>query len=192
MERTGDTREQIMEKASELLMRRGFNGFSYRDISTHLGVKNAAIHYHFPSKTDLAVALVARYQDILRSQTSSFMAYGGPATHQVEGLFQFTQSQFCNGRCICPMGAFSVDFDDLPDEVKSATEQFMTDSIKWLTQALETGREQDEFSFEGNSDNKAMAILATLQGAMQMARVGDSEILDGVIDQIRAELSMTA
>jgi len=185
-----DTRAQIMDKATELLMQRGFNGFSYRDISTHLGMKNAAIHYHFPSKTDLALALVDEYQQTLRSRTSSFMAYGGPATPQLEGLFLFTRSQFCTGRCVCPMGAFSVDFDDLPQEVKTATERFMKDSIKWLTQVLEAGTEQNEFCFDGDSKQKAIGILATLQGARQMARVGNTEILDGVIDQIRNEILM--
>lgn len=183
-----DTRELIMDKATELLMQRGFNGFSYRDISSHLGMKNAAIHYHFPSKTDLALALVDEYQQTLRGNTSSFMAYGGPATPQLEGLFLFTRNQVANGRCICPMGAFAVDFDDLPEEVKLATERFMKDSIKWLTQVLEAGREQNEFVFEGESKQKAIGILATLQGARQMARVGNTGILDGVVDQIRNEI----
>jgi AcrR family transcriptional regulator len=191
MGRLIDTRDQIMEKASELLTQHGFNGFSYRDISTHLGVKNAAIHYHFPSKTDLALALVDEYQQTLRNQTSAFMAYGGAATPQIQGLFMFTESQFCMGRCICPFGALSVDFSDLPEEVRNATEQFMSDSVKWLTFALETGREQDEFSFEGIAEQKAIAILAALQGARQMARIQGIDVLKIVINQIRNDIGMS-
>jgi len=74
MARISDTREQIMDRAAQLLMSRGFNGFSYRDISTHLGVKNAAVHYHFPAKADLAIALIDEYRKTLRSRTSEFMA----------------------------------------------------------------------------------------------------------------------
>ena len=66
MIRMTDTREQIMDRAAQLLMSRGYNGFSYRDISSHLGVKNAAVHYHFPVKADLAVALVEEYRQLLR------------------------------------------------------------------------------------------------------------------------------
>ena len=51
MKATRDTREQIVDTALQLLMQRGVNGFSYRDISEPLGIKNAAVHYHFPSKT---------------------------------------------------------------------------------------------------------------------------------------------
>jgi TetR/AcrR family transcriptional repressor of nem operon len=190
MGRISDTRDQIMDKAAELLTQRGFNGFSYRDISTHLGVKNAAIHYHFPSKADLAMALVGEYQQTLRNQTSAFLAYGGPATPQMEGLFMFTESQYCMGRCICPFGALSVDFDDLPEEVKGATEKFMSDSVKWLSRVLEVGKEQDEFKFEGDATQKAIGIIATLQGARQMARIQGDVTLSDVIHQIRIDIGM--
>jgi TetR/AcrR family transcriptional repressor of nem operon len=66
MKQNNDTRGQIMDRAAQLLMSRGYKGFSYRDISSHLGVKNAAVHYHFPAKTDLALALVDEYRQTLR------------------------------------------------------------------------------------------------------------------------------
>lgn len=191
MARISDTREQIMDRAGQLLMSRGFNGFSYRDISTHLGVKNAAVHYHFPSKSDLAMALVDEYRNTLRKSTSEFMAYGGPALPQLEGFFTFTSYQCAKGRCICPFGAFSVDFTDIPDEVRKATADFMEDTIKWLSRVLEVGREQNEFSFSGDPRPKALLILAGLQGARQMARIDGIEILDDVIGQIRADLDIS-
>ena len=58
MNQTGNTRECIIQTAHRLLLQRGINGFSYRDIAEPLGVKNAAIHYHFPSKMDLIKALI--------------------------------------------------------------------------------------------------------------------------------------
>ncbi|MCJ7815695.1 MAG: TetR/AcrR family transcriptional regulator, partial [Xanthomonadales bacterium] len=58
MNQVSNTREQIIDKAFQLMLQRGMNGFSYRDISEPLGVKNAAIHYHFPNKTDLIKALI--------------------------------------------------------------------------------------------------------------------------------------
>lgn len=192
MIRISDTRNQIMDRAAQLLTSRGFNGFSYRDISSHLGVKNAAIHYHFPAKADLALALVDEYRQTLRKRTSEFMAYGGSALQQMEGLFIFTSRQCELGRCICPFGAFSIDYNELPEAVRQATASFMDDSIKWLTQVLEVGREQDEFKFVGDSRSKAISILAALQGARQMARIHDFELLNDVIVQIRSELQITS
>lgn len=171
-------------------MSRGFNGFSYRDISSHLGVKNAAVHYHFPAKADLALALVEEYRQLLRDRTSEFMAYGGEALPQLEGFFTFTSFQCEKGRCICPFGAFSIDYTELPEGVRKVIIGFMDETIKWLTQVLEVGRSQDEFSFSGDARLKALSILAGLQGARQMARINGIDILDDVITQVRNELGI--
>ena len=54
MEPTTTVREQILDHAITLMMLRGYNGFSYRDLSELVGVKTSSIHYYFPSKEDLA------------------------------------------------------------------------------------------------------------------------------------------
>lgn len=192
MVRLNDTREQIMDRAAQLLMSRGFNGFSYRDISAHLGVKNAAIHYHFPTKNDLALALVDDYRKMLRSRTSEFMAYGGSALTQLEGFFSFTTKQCHLGRCICPFGAFSVDFGDLPEDLRKATEKFMDETIMWFSRVMEVGRDEGEFSFTGEARAKALTIIAALQGARQLARIHDIQLLDDVVGQIRLDLGLVA
>ena len=37
-------REQLLDHAQVLLMTRGYNGFSYRDLSALVGVKTSSIH----------------------------------------------------------------------------------------------------------------------------------------------------
>lgn len=186
------TREQIIDKAFQLLLQRGLNGFSYRDISEPLGIKNAAIHYHFPNKMDLVKTLIEENQQVLRKSTSEFMAYGGSARQQLEGLFAFTLFQFSHDRPICIIGALSIDYEELPEEIKEANDRFTRDSNKWLTRVLELGRKQGEFSFQGEPWVKALSILATIQGARQMARVAKVEnYLETVFSQIRLDLGIS-
>ena len=45
METTKTVREQILDHAITLMMLRGYNGFSYRDLSELVGVKTSSIHY---------------------------------------------------------------------------------------------------------------------------------------------------
>ena len=66
----------------------------------------------------------------------------------------------------------------------------MADSIQWLTKVMETGREQGEFDFRGDSMSKAATILATVQGARQMARIHGHDYLQRVFGQIRADLGI--
>ncbi len=57
------TRELLLAHAEKLIRTRGCNGFSYRDLAEHVGVKTSSIHYYFPGKDDLlyeAVEATAR------------------------------------------------------------------------------------------------------------------------------------
>lgn len=190
MAQISNTRDQIIDKAFQLMLQRGLNGFSYRDISEPLGVKNAAIHYHFPNKMDLIKALINENHQVLRRSTSEFMAYGGPARPQLEGLFHFTMNQCECGRPICMVGVLAIDYDALTDDIKEANNRFMKDSVSWLTRVMEIGREQKEFHFEGEAMSKAVSILAMIQGARQLARVHGLDYLEKIFEQIRTDLGI--
>jgi TetR/AcrR family transcriptional repressor of nem operon len=190
MNQTGNTRETIIETAHRLLLQRGINGFSYRDIAEPLGVKNAAIHYHFPNKMDLVKALIEDNYAVLRKATAEFMAYGGAARPQLEGLFEYARHQCACGRPVCMVGALSIDFEELPDGVRRALDRFMRDSVAWLAKVLETGREQGEFDFRGQARSKAAAILATIQGSRQLARIHGMDMLEATFAQIRTDLGI--
>ena len=153
-------------------------------------MKNAAIHYHFPNKMDLIAALIDENHQLLKKVTSEFMAYGGPARPQLEGLFAFTMNQCQCGRPICMVGALAIDYDDLSDNIKDANDNFMQDSVKWLSTVLETGREREEFTFEGDTERKSISILAMIQGARQMARVHGLDILKSMFEQVRTDLGI--
>ena len=190
MQTVNDTKSAILERAMVLLQSKGLDGFSYRDISEPMGVKNAAIHYHYPSKTDLALAMIEHYQGILRKNTASFMAYGGSALEQLDGLMRFTRNECDNNRSICPIGALSINMEALDEKVVKALQRFMDDSHKWLTRVLEVGLEQDEVAFEGDPEQKAWALLASLQGARQLARLHGVSTIDTIIEQEKAQLGI--
>ena len=62
---TTDTRETIMRAAGAMVQNRGYNALSFRELAAEVGVKSSSVHYHFPTKGDLAVALARRYTDNL-------------------------------------------------------------------------------------------------------------------------------
>src|ERR1700723_2046302 len=59
-----DAATAILDAAERLAQTRGYNGFSYADIATQLGVTKASLHYHFPSKAELGRALIERYRGV--------------------------------------------------------------------------------------------------------------------------------
>ena len=63
------TREQLLTVAADLLQRVGYASFSFRDLAEAVGIRAASVHYHFPTKADLGVALV----DWFRAQSDPQM-----------------------------------------------------------------------------------------------------------------------
>lgn len=54
----GDTRQRILDVALRRFAEQGYAGTSIRDIAEELEVTKAAVHYHFPSKEQMAQALL--------------------------------------------------------------------------------------------------------------------------------------
>ena len=183
-----DTRSKIVEVAQQLLLERGYNGFSYQDISKPLGVKNAAIHYHFPTKEDLGVALINDFREVLRARTTDFMQSGGNPVNQLEGYIGFILDSFQRDQTICPMGILAVDLYTLPEKMRIHAQLLVHEMIRWLTRVLDAGRDAGLFFFNGPAVDKAVVVKSVLQGAAQLARLNGAGILDHAVVQLRRDL----
>jgi TetR/AcrR family transcriptional repressor of nem operon len=51
-------RKKILAIAKDFIQQVGFDSVSFRDIASAIGIKSSSIHYHFPSKNSLAIALI--------------------------------------------------------------------------------------------------------------------------------------
>ncbi len=66
-----NTREQIIQLADTLIRERGYNAFSFYDISKKIEFKTAYIHYHFPVKLNLGVAVIERHiKNLFKNHTT--------------------------------------------------------------------------------------------------------------------------
>ena len=61
----GGTHSLLLDLAETLIRKRGYDGFSYADIASDAGIRKASIHYHFPTKPDLGLAVLDRYKERL-------------------------------------------------------------------------------------------------------------------------------
>nr|WP_199067386.1 TetR/AcrR family transcriptional regulator [Chromobacterium sp. ASV5] len=182
-----DTRKRILDLAEELLLSRGFNAFSYQHISSALGVRNAAIHYHFPRKTDLGVALIQRY----RRRFQRFVEQQGdlsPAA-QLENYFGLSDSYYLRHKQICPSGVLSTEFLTLPEEMQQEAAGFIDEMLAWAVSIARRGREQGALRYAGTPEAIGMMLFSALQGRLQLARI-DERALDVIKRQIRASLGL--
>src|SRR4029077_5288388 len=57
----GDVKTAIMDAPERRMTPRGFGGFRFREIAADVGIKSSSVHYHFPTKEDLAAAVIRRW-----------------------------------------------------------------------------------------------------------------------------------
>ncbi|WP_043801464.1 TetR/AcrR family transcriptional regulator [Deinococcus gobiensis] len=171
----GDTAAQILDVAQELVQLRGFNAVSYSDISRRLGIRNASVHYHFPAKTDLGVALVRRYRERLETHLAAISARGLPLPERLEAyLLAYREVVHPDGRiCLCTV--LANDYNTLPPAMQGEVAQFFETNRRWLAAALAEGQESGEMKTLQSPEQSAAALLAGLEGAMLLARAsGDT------------------
>lgn len=174
--------------AESLVQDKGFNGFSYAHISSELGVKNAAIHYHFPSKEDLGSAVVQRYRDRFQLWINNARVKDLSPQEKLDWFFGIYANMRADHGKVCLAGSLETEFNSLPDSLREQTEALTGELLGWLGSTLDEGREAGVFQFNGAPADKATLILSSMQGALQMARALGAEKFHAVVEQHKRDL----
>lgn len=184
-----NTRDAILEAGEELLQRRGYNGFSYHHIAVQLGIRNAAVHYHFPAKEDLGIKLIQRFRAGFEDWAAQQDAADGNAWDKLEGYFGNYLDNLENGQRVCFTGMLGAEFQAIPDGMREEVRLAMEMIFHWLIGVLEQGADEGSLRFEGTAEAKAIQIGAALQGGLQVARVAGAHRFHELLEQLRLELA---
>ncbi|KVE22962.1 TetR family transcriptional regulator [Burkholderia vietnamiensis] len=170
METKPTVREQILDHAITLMMLRGYNGFSYRDLSDLVGVKTSSIHYYFPSKDDLVLEAVAAYSDdvlgAIRTIDPSL-----PADVKLSLYTKLFGRTLGDGDRICLCGMLAADIESLPENVRQAVQAFFKANEKWLAELLTQGAAEGTLQFSGKPESAARTLFAAFQGSVLASRL---------------------
>jgi len=166
MSRPPDTKDRILTLAQEMIQRDGYNGFSFRDIAEHIGIKSASIHYHFPNKADLAAAVARRYTDSFVGALEE----GGAPPRAIRRYADSFRTSLVDQNRMCLCGMLGAEVGTLPPIVRHETRRFFDRNVDWLEHTLLEGQRSGTLVFEDRPRTEATQLLATLEGAMIVAR----------------------
>jgi TetR/AcrR family transcriptional regulator, transcriptional repressor for nem operon len=182
------TREKIIELGEDLIRTRGYNAFSYQDISTAMGIKNAAVHYYFPSKENLGTAIIKtniqRFEEMIDNMNNlKFEDW-----HQLETFLKIYVKSHREKK-LCIVGSLGSDYNTFNDSMKTELKK-MTDLIlEWLSNLLRQGREKGIFAFVGEPKDKAFVVFTSMVASLQLLRFSDRNefkaIYQSVLDDLK-------
>lgn len=171
MTSTVSTRDQILGCAQDLIQRQGYNGFSFRDVAGDIGIKSSSIHYYYPSKTDLAVAVATQYQTAFSEITNQIIAREdtAPATLKAFAEVFVTTLKQDNKLCLC--GMLASEINSVEPELQSAISMFFNEQQDVLAAIFSKGQSKGELRADIEAADFAQTYLSALEGAMMLARV---------------------
>jgi len=164
------TRERILELGEELILNKGYNGFSYQDISTVLGIKNAAVHYYFPSKENLGVSILKTNMQRFDEMVENMQNRDFDEWQQLESFMKIYLKSNRENK-ICLIGSLGTDINTLSDPMRTELHKMVEHILEWLEITLEKGREKGLFAFSVPSRDQALHILSSLVAGLQLARI---------------------
>lgn len=172
-----DTRSEIIRLGNELIRSVGYNAFSYADIAKKLNVKNAAIHYYFPAKSDLGVAIIKENQELFLIMTERW--------RKLDYRQQYEKYITMHDRLVkthrtCIVGSLASSFDTLPADMQEELQKLVNTILNWLTDLLTRGREKGVFNFKETPRVKANMTHSALLSSLQMNKVLRNDIYKSI------------
>ena len=167
-----DTRAELLHQAEALIRSRGYSGVSYADLAALVGIRKASIHHHFPTKADLATALLAHYDERYDG------ALAGIRTATDDGLARirayadlYLQGVEKGLGCLC--AAFAAELETLPAALRADLSRFFGKHVAWIEQVIGDGIANGTIRSDVAPRPFARMIVASLEGALMMERVLD-------------------
>lgn len=179
------TREDILYLADELIRRKGFNAFSYADIAVIMEIRNAAVHYHFPAKSDLGQAVIEKELERLRQYRSR--AEGSPGAEQLKWLVSafYRNSQL---NYICLMGSLLPDFATFAAGMQEKITEMCSVILEWVKGSLERAKGEGSLRFEGAATDRAALVVSTLLSSLLLVRALGENVFLPMVDRLLEDL----
>jgi AcrR family transcriptional regulator len=151
-----------------LIRDQGFNAFSFYDIAQKLKIKNASIHYYFPTKTDLGVALLESHTERLHHLQASVQEKDDVS--KIKAFLSIYNLIRSEGR-VCIVGSLATDLKTVEPRMAKALKAFAHEILDWVITILEEGKENGTFSFPESPRAKALLMITNMLAAVQLTRL---------------------
>lgn len=179
---TATTRDSILAAATRAAQAHGYGGLNFRDLATQVGIRAASIHYYFPGKADLGVAVARRYHEDAAAALEALSDETADPIDRLRAYPALFRAALVNDNRMCLGSFMAAEFDDLPEAVAREVQVFADVNIAWISRQLVAGAGQSD----RESLSRARAIFAAVIGAQLLARSrSDPGLYDSVIDGFR-------
>jgi TetR/AcrR family transcriptional repressor of nem operon len=176
MGRSSDARDRLLVAACELFHARGYRGVGVQELCDQAGVKKGSFYHFFPSKQDLAVAVLQRlWQTTRASQFEPAFAPDLPPLDRISRFFaglarHLATSVNADGAiCGCPFGNIAMEMSAQDPVLRDAVEAIYRGWARYFEGALREAQRSGELA-EVDVETAAQSLVAFTSGLVLLAK----------------------
>ncbi len=181
------TKQRIVEAAAELFWKNSYQGVNTHTISVTAGVNKATLYRYFPSKDELALAVIDNYCDRTLTYVfeGSFQAADNPVERLEEiyrRIYQIHQQTFAQDGCTpgCPFINIAVEMSTANPAIRSAVDRCFARFGQYYRQIVQDAKRLRISAATLDEAQAVSSLLNIMHGAMVAAKIKNrpEEILE--------------
>ncbi|MDH3830216.1 MAG: TetR/AcrR family transcriptional regulator [Gammaproteobacteria bacterium] len=180
MQASHDTRQRIINAAQELIYASSYNEVGVQEICDHARVKKGSFYHFFPSKRDLALAVLEQSHTFMRDEIINKSFHDDiPPLARIERfftlLYEFHKDSRENTGSVfgCPFGNLGGEMSTQDEDIRNKVDSIFTASEKPFEKALAEAVERGDLQAIDTAAT-AKAIFAYTEGIMLYAKTSNN------------------
>ncbi len=176
MGRNSTARDQLIDSAIGLMHDRGYTAVGIKEICDKAGVKKGSFFHFFPSKRDLALAVLDKqWQSVEEGLLKPAFHKDVPPLERIQNMFLMSYEYQCTNKAIygqmlgCPFGILAAEMST-QDETLRQKVQFVFDGIAAYFEDALIDVLKENNSLRINPKIRSQALLAYLEGSLLYAK----------------------
>jgi AcrR family transcriptional regulator len=175
-----ETRKLIVERATVLFTKNGYNSTSLSDILEVTGLAKGGFYFHFKSKEELGLATIDALEDCWTTEILPKMMQGKDAKEKLHLMFS------APGDCCSSSGGMrptilllnlATEMIEVNPKFSSALQRIFTGWLLVLEAIIEEGKYEHLFRQDADSAAIAAIILSNIMGANLLALLNGNTAL---------------
>jgi len=172
-----NSKEKLIETANDLIWKSSYGSVSVDDMCTASGVKKGSFYYYFPSKAELAVAVMEESYLAFESGIRDVFTDNISPTTRFENLATFIYDKQLlafekYGRvCGCPFASLGSEMAGNEAMIQQKAEEIFSRQGNIFAVTIRDMIDLGELEPNTDVDNKVSQILAFILGQLMMARI---------------------
>ncbi len=162
-----NTVDEIMDVTESLIRRKGYQGFSFREIAEIVSIKSASVHYHFPTKDGLCLAILRRYLTRFEAALDEASNSHDLPMDQILHYINMYRHESKNNESIPLCVVLATDIEVLSDDAVDELQEFYRLNLRWLKKTIAQGNKSLN---EKDIKRKAAFIFSAMGGSLVTTR----------------------